>query len=62
MSWRERIGQPESHRYPGTCTNVLRRAVTSMFRVVRWVVIVGFTALVVQSLPDLARYLKMRSL
>jgi hypothetical protein len=33
-----------------------------MYRMVRWVVIVGFAALVVQSLPDLARYLKMRSL
>jgi hypothetical protein len=33
-----------------------------MFRVVRWTVIVGLTALAVQSLPDLARYLKMRSL
>ncbi len=33
-----------------------------MFRVVRWVVIVGMAALVVQSLPDIARYLKMRSL
>jgi hypothetical protein len=33
-----------------------------MFRVVRWLVIVGLTAVAVQSLPDLARYLKMRSL
>jgi hypothetical protein len=33
-----------------------------MYRMVRWVVIVGLAALVVQSLPDLARYLKMRSL
>jgi hypothetical protein len=29
---------------------------------VRWVVLVGGAVLVVQSLPDLARYLKMRSL
>jgi hypothetical protein len=33
-----------------------------MVRVVRWVLIVGATALAVRSLPDLARYLRMRSL
>jgi hypothetical protein len=33
-----------------------------MLRVVRWVLIVGATALAVRSLPDLARYLRMRSL
>jgi hypothetical protein len=33
-----------------------------MYKLVRWVVIVGLAALTVQSLPDLARYLKMRSL
>jgi hypothetical protein len=33
-----------------------------VYRIVRWIVIVGCTALLVQSLPDLARYLKMRSL
>jgi hypothetical protein len=33
-----------------------------MYRLVRWVFIVGFAIVVVQSLPDLARYLKMRSL
>ncbi len=29
---------------------------------VKWLVLVGGAVLVVQSLPDLARYLKMRSL
>jgi hypothetical protein len=33
-----------------------------MLRVVRWILIVGATALAVRSLPDLARYLRMRSL
>lgn len=33
-----------------------------MYRALRWVIIVGLTALAVQSLPDLARYLKLRSL
>jgi hypothetical protein len=33
-----------------------------MFRLLRWLVFVGLAYLVVQSLPDLARYLKMRSL
>jgi hypothetical protein len=33
-----------------------------MTRVVRWVVIVGLTAIAVRSLPDVARYLRMRSL
>jgi hypothetical protein len=33
-----------------------------MYKMLRWVVIVGLTALTVQSLPDIARYLKMRSL
>jgi hypothetical protein len=33
-----------------------------MYRAVRWLVIVGLAVVTVQSLPDLARYLKMRSL
>ena len=33
-----------------------------MVRMVRWVLIVGATAIAVRSLPDLARYLRMRSL
>jgi hypothetical protein len=33
-----------------------------MLKVVRWVLIVGATALAVRSLPDLARYLRIRSL
>ncbi len=33
-----------------------------MYRLIRWVVIVGATALAVRSLPGLARYLKIRSL
>jgi hypothetical protein len=33
-----------------------------MYRMVKWLVLVGGAVLVVQSLPDLARYLKMRSL
>jgi hypothetical protein len=32
-----------------------------MVRALRWVLIVGATAVVVRSLPDLARYLRMRS-
>jgi hypothetical protein len=31
-------------------------------RVIRWVLIVGVTALAVRSLPDVARYLRIRSL
>jgi hypothetical protein len=33
-----------------------------MFKMIRWLLIVGLSALAVQSLPDIARYLKMRSL
>ncbi|MGO9853579.1 MAG: DUF6893 family small protein [Acidimicrobiales bacterium] len=33
-----------------------------MLRVIRWVLIVGITALAVRSLPDVARYLRIRSL
>jgi hypothetical protein len=33
-----------------------------MVRVIRWVLIVGVTAVAVRSLPDIARYLKIRSL
>ena len=33
-----------------------------MVRVIRWVLIVGATALAVRSLPDVARYLRIRSL
>jgi hypothetical protein len=33
-----------------------------MYRLVRWVVIVGGTALAVRSLPGVARYLKIRAL
>jgi len=33
-----------------------------VFRVIRWVLIVGATALTVRSLPDVARYLRIRSL
>ncbi len=33
-----------------------------MFRFIRWCLIVGLAYLAVESLPDLARYLKMRSL
>jgi len=31
-------------------------------RVVRWLLIVGVTALVLRSLPDVARYLRIRTL
>ncbi len=33
-----------------------------MLRLIRWVVIVGATAVAVRSLPSVARYLKIRSL
>jgi hypothetical protein len=33
-----------------------------VYRLMRWVVIVGVTALAVRSLPDVARYLRIRSL
>jgi hypothetical protein len=33
-----------------------------MLRALRWVVIVGGALALVQSLPDLARYLKMRQM
>ena len=33
-----------------------------MVRVVRWLLIVGVTALVLRSLPDVARYLRIRTL
>ncbi len=33
-----------------------------MMRVIRWVLIVRVTAVAVRSLPDIARYLKIRSL
>ena len=33
-----------------------------MVRVIRWVLIVEATALAVRSLPDVARYLRIRSL
>ena len=33
-----------------------------MYRLIRWVVIVGATAVAVRSLPDVARYLRIRSL
>jgi hypothetical protein len=33
-----------------------------MYKMVRWLVIVGLAAVTVRSLPDLARYLKIRSL
>ncbi len=33
-----------------------------VYRLIRWVVIVGATALAVRSLPDVARYLRIRSL
>jgi hypothetical protein len=33
-----------------------------MLRIARWVLIVGGTAIAVRSLPDVARYLRMRSL
>lgn len=33
-----------------------------LYRMVRWVVIVGLAWMVVNSLPSLARYLKMREM
>jgi hypothetical protein len=33
-----------------------------VLRVIRWIVVVGATALVLRSLPDVARYLRIRSL
>ena len=33
-----------------------------MLRILRWVLIVGATAVAVRSLPDVARYLRIRSL
>jgi hypothetical protein len=33
-----------------------------VLRVIRWVLIVGITALAVRLLPDVARYLRIRSL
>jgi hypothetical protein len=33
-----------------------------MFKLVRWIVVVGICAVAASSLPDIARYLKMRSL
>jgi hypothetical protein len=33
-----------------------------MFRLLRWLFFVGTAYIVVQTLPDLARYLRMRSL
>lgn len=33
-----------------------------MYRLLRWTVLVGIAALVVSSLPDIARYLRMRAL
>jgi hypothetical protein len=33
-----------------------------MYRLIRWIVIVGAGTLAVNSLPDVARYLRMRSL
>jgi hypothetical protein len=33
-----------------------------VYRLIRWVVIVGATVLAVRSLPEVARYLRIRSL
>jgi hypothetical protein len=33
-----------------------------VYRLIRWLVIVGATALAVRSLPDVARYLRIRAL
>lgn len=33
-----------------------------MYRLLRWAVLVGVAAIVISSLPDVARYLRMRAL
>jgi hypothetical protein len=33
-----------------------------VFRLIRWIVIVGATAVALRSLPSVARYLKIRSM
>ena len=54
-------GRRMSGRVPWPDRETLREPLF-MYRALRWVIIVGLTALAVQSLPDLARYLKLRSL